>query len=617
MRNKLGGGIGAEGWVLRLLIVCALAAAGCGSTGSGPGDVNTDKELPQDQASDQRQEDAPSPDAPSPDAVVPTDTSDHDDKPEETKSDVAPEDIADHAEPDLVQEVGDEDSSDITPEDLTTDVGYDQADPDVTPPALLMTIIFEEGKFHVPVGGTLQLKATGVYDDASQKDITDNVTWEVSDPFVAQVSTADGSKGLLTANNPGVVTVLAQLGGILGTVDVLVEEALPVGLTIEPADPLVLTYVTQPLVAYALLETGLKKDVSAETWWESSNPLVATVENTPGQQGMLSALTAGTTEVQAQWMSGWGFSATTLVTVQQDTVQSLSVMPESNTVIAGNTAAYVALATFTSGVSMQLSGGVVWSTENPTIASPLPPPAMPGNIRGNAEGQTKVFAEIDGAVGEAVINVTAAIPTGLIITPSNPGIARDDELQLEAKATFSDGAQVAVTANATWNTTDATIVQLLSGVPGKVKGLKIGQATVSASWGSFTAQTTVKVLFKNGWVCEEDTDCASGRCEYPGAYVPAGYCCPTDCIGGCRECKSGSCQPVAAQTDPYEVCMKYTCDGNGGCKTSCTGDAGNCSADCTNGWCWAGQCQEKLNGGAACVGGCQCKSGTCFPFVCW
>ncbi len=170
-----------------------------------------------------------------------------------------------------------------------------------------------------------------------------------------------------------------------------------------------------------------------------------------------------------------------------------------------------------------------------------------------------------------------------------------------------------------------------------------------------------------------------GQCN-AGLYCVDGVCCTTDCVGACQACSAakkgqgvnGICGPIAAGQDPDAECADKpgstcdttgSCDGNGKCAlhpagiscgtgTSCAAGqetsyqcnglgacqpAGSkscapyqcngsvCATGCTtDGECSGGyfcntttaKCALKLDSGATCTGGNQCKSSYCTDGVC-
>ncbi|MDD3764850.1 MAG: Ig-like domain-containing protein [Nevskiales bacterium] len=67
-------------------------------------------------------------------------------------------------------------------------------------------------------GDTLQYSALATFDDGNGLDVTIDVTWDSSNPSVATISNADGSKGLATAGSlVGSTTISATRGGVSGS----------------------------------------------------------------------------------------------------------------------------------------------------------------------------------------------------------------------------------------------------------------------------------------------------------------------------------------------------------------------------------------------------------------
>lgn len=66
----------------------------------------------------------------------------------------------------------------------------------------------------ISVGSTIQLVATGTFSDSSTQDLTNSVKWETSNPTIATISDAAGTKGVVTAVSPGSATVKATIGGV-------------------------------------------------------------------------------------------------------------------------------------------------------------------------------------------------------------------------------------------------------------------------------------------------------------------------------------------------------------------------------------------------------------------
>ena len=77
----------------------------------------------------------------------------------------------------------------------------------------------------VAAGRTIQLNATGHYDDGSTQDLTRGVRWASSDKKVANVSNKAASEGLATGRAAGTTTISATVAGLSGSTTLTVTDA--------------------------------------------------------------------------------------------------------------------------------------------------------------------------------------------------------------------------------------------------------------------------------------------------------------------------------------------------------------------------------------------------------
>ena len=69
----------------------------------------------------------------------------------------------------------------------------------------------------VTAGSSASFTATGTYSDGTTASLTNLVTWSSSDPAVASISNADGSRGVATGLTTGAATISATLGDLSAT----------------------------------------------------------------------------------------------------------------------------------------------------------------------------------------------------------------------------------------------------------------------------------------------------------------------------------------------------------------------------------------------------------------
>ncbi|MBI5482182.1 MAG: hypothetical protein HY906_25225, partial [Deltaproteobacteria bacterium] len=115
----------------------------------------------------------------------------------------------------------------------------------------------------------------------------------------------------------------------------------------------------------------------------------------------------------------------------------------------------------------------------------------------------------------------------------------------------------------------------------------------------------------NGAICTAANQCQSNKCV-------DGYCCNSDCAGGCDRCdvggSQGTCTIVAAgNAGANPSCSPYVCSGtSANCPTTCTGDSGCIAGD----YCASGSCVSKQGNGQSCTAANQCISGFCVDGYC-
>lgn len=116
-------------------------------------------------------------------------------------------------------------------------------------------------------GSTLQMAATGTYDDGSTKALTGNVFWSTSDSTIATVN----STGLVTAVGLGTATITAQSGTVSGSTSVTVSLANITSIAVTPTNSTKNQGETEQFIATATTSDGTTHDISSSATWTLSN----------------------------------------------------------------------------------------------------------------------------------------------------------------------------------------------------------------------------------------------------------------------------------------------------------------------------------------------------------
>lgn len=136
-------------------------------------------------------------------------------------------------------------------------------------------------------GNTLQMAATGTYDDGSTKALTGKVLWSSSDSAIASIN----STGLMTGVSPGSATITASSGTISGSTSVTVSLQNITSITVTPANRTITQGSTVQYTATATTSDGNTHDITNSVTWTSSNTNAGTINSS----GLFTAVTSVTT----------------------------------------------------------------------------------------------------------------------------------------------------------------------------------------------------------------------------------------------------------------------------------------------------------------------------------
>jgi uncharacterized protein YjdB len=162
-------------------------------------------------------------------------------------------------------------------------------------------------------------------------------------------------------------------------------------------------------------------------------------------------------------------------------VISVEVTPTNPSIANGTTQQFTAMVLLSDGSKTDVTQLVTWTSSDAAIATIN----SAGLAQSNGVGPATIKATYQGnIVGTAQLTVTAAVITGLAVTPAAPAIANGTTQQFVATATFSDNTNQPVTAGVTWTSSDATVATIsnAAGSNGLAQSLKQGATTIAAAY---------------------------------------------------------------------------------------------------------------------------------------
>ncbi|HRI49505.1 MAG TPA: Ig-like domain-containing protein, partial [Pseudomonadota bacterium] len=335
-------------------------------------------------------------------------------------------------------------------------------------------------------GTTVQLAATGVYSDRSNKDITPLVTWQSADPAIATVA-ATGSIGLVTGLAQGSAVISASLPGIEGKVTVSVTGATIRQLAVTPATAMLARGTTLQLVATGTFSDNTTQDVTSSASW-SSGAAFATVSNQSGSRGLVSGVSNGLAPIQATFN---GQSGTANITVTNATLSSITLTPASPAIASGTAVNLVATGNFSDGTTQNLTTSVTWAASVPAVASV----SAQGVVSGLGKGQTSISATLGTTVGSTTLTVSAAVLSAIELSPATQSLAAGTNLQLVATGVYSDSTTQDITSLVSWTSSDATLATVSSGAGsrGLARGVAPGPVTITAVLGAVSGTAALTI----------------------------------------------------------------------------------------------------------------------------
>ncbi len=245
---------------------------------------------------------------------------------------------------------------------------------------------------------------------------------------------------------------------------------------------------------------GTVKDVVT---WTTVDSNIATVSPT----GLITAVALGTTTVKASFDTD---EASLRIDVLEISGLSVGGALVSNSLVfnaIGATSQLTLTATFQGGITRQVAPLATWSSNNSTIAS-----VTSGLVRANAFGSATITATYQ--TKSIAVNVTVT-PTvaSLSIVGNLPLTAVGQTIALTAIARFADGSTRDVTNEATWTSSDLSVVTVSGS--GVVTATGLGSTIIQATFANRSGFTNVQVTPLGTFV-------VAGRVRDPGQGQSAG-----------------------------------------------------------------------------------------------
>ncbi|MGF7048950.1 hypothetical protein J2T13_003458 [Paenibacillus sp. DS2015] len=307
---------------------------------------------------------------------------------------------------------------------------------------------------------------TATYNDNSTEQVADKADWSSANNNIATVV-----NGKVVAQSSGTTTITAIYGKQTVSLEVKVEVVKRLDLNVP--DLSLLLKDSKKVILTATYPDGKSLPVTEDAVWTSDNEKVADVI-----KGEITAYAAGTATITAEYGS-----KTTTLKVDVDKTRKLEFDKQDLFLHVSKEEQVKLNAIYPDGTSVNVTDIATWKSSNEAIAY-----VNKGLIHAEAPGS----ATITGTYGEKSISIKidVDVPRHLDISAEDVSLGIGKTHNLILTATYADGTKEKVTTKAEWSSTDAGVAYVSKGV---ISAYKMGEATITASYGGSSVTTKVKV----------------------------------------------------------------------------------------------------------------------------
>ena len=379
------------------------------------------------------------------------------------------------------------------------------------------------GSVDLPLGSTLQFRATGHFSDGSKNPVTE-VTWESSANENVTISNDLNERGKATAVKLGssaVINAAVQVGGnIVRSNNTVVNVTNPTLDTIEIRPTTAVDIAigrSVRLSAWGNYSDGVARDISGVVTWASGDTSVATVGTTGNERGVVNGKAIGSASIRAV-EPGMNIAATKAVSVSGKAFDGISITPAGpvSSAVGVVYKEFQASANWSDGSSDLITSDVQWKSSNNDNATVSNEQDKWGFVYPRVAGSSvTITAEKDGVVSAPVtFNVAAASLQSIAISPSavqNPTV--DEKIQFSATGTYTDGSSQTITTDVTWQSDDRNVAFITNNPPeGQMVAVGPGVANISASKDGVTSPAT-QVVTQGTVTVRSVTEISGGCCD--------------------------------------------------------------------------------------------------------
>jgi uncharacterized protein YjdB len=293
-----------------------------------------------------------------------------------------------------------------------------------------------------------------------------SVVWSSGNNNIATIN----QQGIATGVGAGQVYIFIRYKNIVDSALLSVAQSTPERLVLNEQNGVVAAGSTFAFTVKYFNPAGQEVPPPGTITWGTDNSNVATIS----PQGLATGVAAGQTTITARYNNA--SASTTLTVTAPVSLESLQIVETGGTVNVGSTITFTLRYTNPAGVVTSPPTGVMWSSNNATIATV----SNSGVVTGVAAGQTSIRATLNtltSSVPVAVVN--SNIVSSVTLLPANLLEMKLGESSNIVATAFNSNGQSIPGATFTWQSDNSNFVTVSN--VGRVTATGYGTANVTAT----------------------------------------------------------------------------------------------------------------------------------------
>lgn len=256
-------------------------------------------------------------------------------------------------------------------------------------------------------GTSTPVSVIGTFSNGATRDITGVLNWSVTDTSLATLTGPTGNRLLVSAGTQktGSTTLTAASPSLSASTTLSVTNPALSSFSVSPLTSLT-AGTSGHLTATAHLSNGTTQDVTADATWTSNAPSVAKVGPVGPAGVQITGVATGSATISVTF--GSQILTTPAIAVSTRNLKSFAITPSTNgtaNVTSGQQTKFTATATYSDGVTADITSDVTWTTGDANIAILADQQNQPGQVVGVGVGSTILAATFGGQTAQVTLNV--------------------------------------------------------------------------------------------------------------------------------------------------------------------------------------------------------------------